>query len=834
MGTPITLVFTDMVGSSAAKRAASLGPDSTSRDRAYLAGIQTKHLHVVRDAVAAHSGKEIMTIGDSFFLTFDDPVNAIQCCAAIQRRLHSEPIETASGPLQLRLGIHVGTPEYFENSWHGTDVDTAARAESAGSAQQIIVTEAARKAMGKVDGIRFRRLGTFALKGVGDMTLWDADYSGHGRRNAAARTNEQKARFRLEMMALSLLLFALGGWAVRARIRKLRPHPGVSVLVSDFINKTQDPIFDDALEQPLGVALEGSPYISIFNRNQAKKTSKEIGASGAKLDESTARLIAQREGIAYVVSGSVERRGGKYRLTGQAVDSVSGRQIGKESVVVSAREDVLKNVSRVAASIRAALGDTTPESAQLSDAETYTAGSLEAAKAYNEAQNLQWAGKWDEATKAYKEALRLDPRMGRAYSGLAVVAANSGDAAAAAQYFKQAMANIGRMSERERYRTRGGYYLQRRDTVKAIDEYSQLLRKFPADSAARANLAVAYAETRDMPKALEEGEKAIALLPKNVPQRNNLGLLAMYAGAFERGIKEQDQVLALNPGFNLAYVGKAICQLGLGEDTEAINTWQALSKLNQRGASRAALGMADLALYQGRIEDAVHILRKGADEDVAANNKDEAGIKLATLAYAQAYRHNRGLASATADQAIAMSQEVETRMIAAESYVMAGETAKAHALAVQLAMKLDNDPRAYALLIDGMVLLRMGKAVAAIGEMQKAQKIADTWIGHFYLGQAYLEAKAYEEADSEFDACQRRKGEATALFLDEEPTYHLMPLVDYYNGIAREGMKSPSAIRSFEAFTSVRAKHEQDPLVLDALRRETRVEPPSRAVMNAQ
>jgi hypothetical protein len=118
--------------------------------------------------------------------------------------------------------------------------------------------------------------------------------------------------------------------------------------------------------------------------------------------------------------------------------------------------------------------------------------------------------------------------------------------------------------------------------------------------------------------------------------------------------------------------------------------------------------------------------------------------------------------------------------------------------------------------------------------MQKAQKIADTWIGHFYLGQAYLEAKAYEEADSEFDACQRRKGEATALFLDEEPTYHLMPLVDYYNGIAREGMKSPSAIRSFEAFTSVRAKHEQDPLVLDALRRETRVEPPSRAVMNAQ
>jgi len=822
MSSPITLVFTDMVGSSAAKRAASLGPDSSSRDRAYLAGIQTQHLRLVRDAVAMYSGKEIMTIGDSFFLTFEDPVNAVQCCAAIQRRLHAEPIATASGPLRLRIGIHVGTPEYFENSWHGTDVDTAARAESMGSAQQIIVTDTARTAIGNVDGIRFRRLGTFALKGVGSTTLWDADYAGHGRRKAAARTNEEKFRVRMEVLAVALLLAAVGSGAIWALIRAQRPHENVSVLVSDFTNKTKDPTFDDALEQPLGVSLEGSPYINIYNRNQAKKTSEEIGTSGAKLDESAARLIAQREGIAYVVSGSVERSGSKYRLTGRAINSVSGREIVKESVVVEAREDVLKNLPRVAAAIRAALGDTTPESAQLSAAETYTAGSLEAAKAYSEAQDLQWAGKWDEAAAAFKQALILDPKMGRAYSGLAVVAANSGDKAAAAAYFQQAMANIGRMSERERYRTRGGYYLQRRDTVKAIDEYSQLLKKYPADSAARANLAVAYAEARDMQSALDEGAKAITLLPKNVPQRNNVGLMAMYAGVFDRGIAEQDRVLALNPKFNLAYVGKAICQLGQGNDAEAAHTWQTLSELNARGASSAALGLTDLALYEGRIDDAVSMLKKGAATDLTAKNKDEAAVKLATLAYAEAYRHNRAAAIAAADRAVNLSQEDDARVLAAESYVTVGETSKARALASQLAAKLDNDPHAYALLIEGMALLQTGKAVAAIGEMQKAQQIADTWLGHFYLGRAYLAAGAYAEADSEFDRCQRRKGEATALFLDEEPTYHLMPLVSYYDGLALEGMKSPSAMRSFHAFTTARAKQHGDPLVLDALRREER------------
>lgn len=825
MSSPITLVFTDMVGSSAAKRAASLGPDSSSRDRAYLAGIQTKHLRLVRDAVAMYSGREIMTIGDSFFLTFEDPVNAVQCCAAIQRRLQAEPIATASGPLRLRIGIHVGTPEYFENSWHGTDVDIAARAESMGSAQQIIVTDAARSAMGDVDGIKLRRLGTFALKGVGSTTLWDADYSGNGRRKAAARTNEERFRVRMEALTAAFLLIAVASWGIRARIRAQRPHENVSVLISDFTNKTNDPTFDDALEQPLGLSLEGSPYINVYNRNQAKKTSAELGTSRFKLDESTARLIAQREGIAYVVSGSVERNGSKYRLSGRAINAVSGNEIGKDSVVVDAREEVLRNLPRVAAAIRAALGDTTPESTQLSAAETYTAASLEAAKAYSEAQDLQWAGKWDEAAAAYKRALALDPMMGRAYSGLAVVAANSGDKAAAAAYFQQAMANIGRMSERERYRTRGGYYLQRRDTVKAIDEYSQLLKKYPADSAARANLAVAYAEKRDMQSALDEGAKAIMLLPKNVPQRNNVGLMAMYAGAFDRGIAEQDRVLALNPKFNLAYVGKAICQLGLGNIAEATNTWQQLSQLNARGASSAALGLADLALYEGRIEDAVHILQKGAAADLAAKSRDEAGMKLATLAYAEAYRNHRAAAIASADKAVSLSPEDNVHVLAAESYVMAGEIAKARALAAQLDTKLDDDPHSYAFLIEGMALLQTGKALTAISEIQKAQKIADTWLGHFYLGRAYLAAKAYGEADSEFDQCQRRRGEATALFLDEEPTYHLMPLVDYYDGLARDGLKSASALQSFQAFTTARSKQQGDPLVSDALQREERSEP---------
>ena len=214
----ITLVFTDVVGSSAAKRDADLGTSVSVRDRAYLEAIQGKHIRVVRSAVGEHKGKEIMTIGDSFFLTFDEPLDALRCCAAIQQRLADQPIDTLHGPLRLRIGIHVGTPEFFEGSWHGTDVDIAARAHSVASARQIVVTHPARQLLGEPLGIKFRPLGTFALKGVGNVKLWDADYDYHGLRAVTLKSNEQKRRAKLAAAGLVAFLLLpaliLLGWHV--------------------------------------------------------------------------------------------------------------------------------------------------------------------------------------------------------------------------------------------------------------------------------------------------------------------------------------------------------------------------------------------------------------------------------------------------------------------------------------------------------------------------------------------------------------------------------------------------------------------------------------------
>jgi hypothetical protein len=100
--------------------------------------------------------------------------------------------------------------------------------------------------------------------------------------------------------------------------------------------------------------------------------------------------------------------------------------------------------------------------------------------------------------------------------------------------------------------------------------------------------------------------------------------------------------------------------------------------------------------------------------------------------------------------------------------------------------------------------------------MQEAQKLLDTWIGRFELGRAFIAGEAFTEADSEFDACLRRKGEATALFLDVYPTFAFFPPAQYYIGVAQKGLGSPAAAESFQAFLKVKANSSGDPLVAEA------------------
>ena len=262
-------------------------------------------------------------------------------------------------------------------------------------------------------------------------------------------------------------------------------------------------------------------------------------------------------------------------------------------------------------------------------------------------------------------------------------------------------------------------------------------------------------------------------------------------------------------------------QLGQGLLREAAETYQKLGTMDVWGASFAPSGLGDLALYEGRFSEAVRIFEQGAAADLLAKNADNAAMKFAAVAYGHIMRGQMGPAIAAADKALMNSKATPIRFLTARVFVEAGAVAKAASLAGALASELAAEPQAYGKIVEGEIALKKGDPRQAIKILTDATGVLDTWLGHFDLGRAYLELGSFLKADSEFDICIKHRGEALSL-LDEDPTYGYFPPVHYYQGLAREGMKTEGFANSYGEYLKIRGKSTDDPLLPEVRRRAGR------------
>jgi tetratricopeptide (TPR) repeat protein len=357
-----------------------------------------------------------------------------------------------------------------------------------------------------------------------------------------------------------------------------------------------------------------------------------------------------------------------------------------------------------------------------------------------------------------------------------------------------------------------------------VKEYSDLLARYAADVAAHNNLALCSTQLRNMPKAVEEMQIAVKILPKRLLYRENLALYAAYSGDFQTAEREA-RAISEPRVFGLIALGFAhLLQDRQAPDqlAKAREAYDKAGAINQQGASYMTSALGDLAVYEGRFSDAVRIFTQGAAKDLEFKDLELAASKLAALGHTQLLRQQRAAAIAAADKALATNKAAKIRFLAARVFVEAGATAKARTLAAGLGSELLVEPQAYAKIIEGEVALKSRDARGAVKAFTEANTLLDTWIGHFDLGRAYLEAGAFTQADSEFDRCIKRRGEALSLFLDEEPTYGYFPPVYYYQGRVREGLNNSGFAESYNQYLGIRGQSKEDPLLPDVRKRAGR------------
>jgi tetratricopeptide (TPR) repeat protein len=453
--------------------------------------------------------------------------------------------------------------------------------------------------------------------------------------------------------------------------------------------------------------------------------------------------------------------------------------------------------------------------------ETFTTVSLNAVRDYLLAQELANANEYQKAIDLYHSALKHDPEFGRAYSGLAVTAYRAGKTQEAENAYRQAFARLDRMTEREKLRTLGAYHLQLTGNAKqAMDTYGELIAKYPADRAGYSNLAIAHFNAGDFSRAMQVGRLATDAYPRDATFRSNLALFAMYASDFKTAAAEGQAATKLNPQFAKAYLSIAISAIDAGDLERGRTTYERMKTAALPGPSLSLNGLADLAMYSGRPGDAIELLRRGLAEDEAAKRDALVVAKQAALAEALEAAGDRQDARKLAVALAARSKSEAARVSAALLLLRLGGEREAERIATELAAELQPQRQAYGRIIEAELARGRGQHARAAALFLDARKSADLWLGRLLLGRTYLEAAKEAEALSELEAALKRRGEATALFLDDYPTFRYVAPLHYWLGRANQAMNARvSAQQHYEAFLRLRPETSKDPLAADARKR---------------
>jgi class 3 adenylate cyclase len=126
-----TFMFTDIVGST---NLVELLGDEAWDD------LLKWHDGMLRNCFKSHKGVEVNKVGDGFFVSFEDPCDAVECAVTIQRGLRDHRREHGFAP-QVRVGLHKAEATQKGLDFGGKGIHTAARIGALAGAGQILASQ---------------------------------------------------------------------------------------------------------------------------------------------------------------------------------------------------------------------------------------------------------------------------------------------------------------------------------------------------------------------------------------------------------------------------------------------------------------------------------------------------------------------------------------------------------------------------------------------------------------------------------------------------------------------------------------------------------------------
>ena len=538
-----------------------------------------------------------------------------------------------------------------------------------------------------------------------------------------------------------------------------------TIVLADFSNTTDDPVFDSTLRQGLASQLEQTPFLTLISDSTIAHTLTLMSKPrDQRLTPELAREVGQRLGTAAIIEGSISALGTQYVLSLKAVNCQSGNLLAQEQETATGKEQVLKALGEGATKLRRKLGESLP-SVQKYDAlpEDTTTSSLEALQAYalgNKATDID--NDYLAAVTFFQRAITLDPNFAMAYLQLAESYQPQGELALAAENTRKAYDLRERTSDHEKLSIAIFYEIVVTGNLEAARRTCELIAQtYPHDENVQIYLWYIALICGDYARADAAAKRAFEINPDSSNNYVSLMYCDQYLGRLDqaKAAAEQSRAKKLNsPWYPLIlYVVDFL------QNDSAGMAQQASATVGIPGVEDQMFFVeSDTAADHGKFGQARELARRAADSARRAQENETAAEYAGHNSVREALVGLAEVAKEDAQSALKSIKGKHGEGFSAIAFALAGDMADANRAIEDLTKRFPQDTvvqTRYLPMARSALALNSGNAQAALDALTAA---APYELGHtnedftfavypvYFRGQAYLAARNGVAAAGEF------------------------------------------------------------------------------------
>jgi len=300
----------------------------------------TAYREAMASLIGQYRGRVVDSPGDNLLAEFASVVDAVECAVKIQEELESRNTQLPENRrMEFRIGVNLGDVIQDGERIYGDGVNIAARIEGLAEPGGICISGSAYDQIENKLALGYEYMGKNEVKNIAKPVRVYKVPMEFGAAEAGVRRERKtgpKPWKRVALVAGIILFLAATAYAVwnfylhpstppmevASEERMMFPLPKKpSIAVLPFDNMSGDPdqeYLADGISENIISALSYIPEMFVIARN----STFTYKGKPVKVQQ-----VSEELGVRYVLEGSIQRSGGRIRVTAQLIDATTGQHL---------------------------------------------------------------------------------------------------------------------------------------------------------------------------------------------------------------------------------------------------------------------------------------------------------------------------------------------------------------------------------------------------------------------------------------------------------------------------------------------------------------------------